>query len=255
MRNAKRADKLVNRSLWLVVLGVILTISAYSFYVIARKLGVPPIIAIGVSTCFDGVTLLAANYSVRYTADGLSGSFPRAVVRIAALLTAYLQTFHAITKDGYSKSWVIWASLPIAAMVVYEIHIRWAKRKALINGNATFPAPLPSFGFITWCLFPRDTLANLRQVVERRRQAVLAHSLAHAQIISDSAQLISVQKDDSAIPQKPKRAIASSAYPSGHRDAPVLHIRLWAKQQGYEIGERGRIRPSIVSAYNSAMAS
>lgn len=259
VNSSRRIDKTVNRSLWLIVLGVILSVSAYSFYVIARKLGVPPLIAIGISTCFDGTALLAANYSVRYTAEGLSGSFPRTVVRITAVLTAYIQTFHAITKDGYGKSWIIWASLPLAAMAVYEIHIRWAKRKALVSAGVPFPVPLPPFGFITWCLYPRSTFHALREVIARRRDAMLTDALTRAAIVSSVYQLDS-EKPDSVnrssakrIPQK--RSIPAHANPSGHRDAPVLHIRQWAKQHGYDIGDRGRLSPYIISEYESAMAS
>lgn len=253
----KNTSAIVDRSLWALVLSVILIIGGYSLYVIARHQGVPPLIALGMSTVFDGTAILAAKYSVRYAEEGLNGSFPRTVVRVFALLTAYIQTFHAITKDGLSKSWILWASLPIAAMLVYEIHIRWAKRGALIAGGSAYATPLPAFGLISWILNPLVTFGAFRQVVESRREAILAKALERPALVTETRQLTSVKRDIANRPPPIRPALRKGPARktvSGHRDAPVLHIREWAKEHGYELGTVGRIPRAIITEYQTAMS-
>jgi hypothetical protein len=158
--------------LWLIILIPILGVSGYSFFTIARYFGVPWYVAIAVSTCFDGVALFAARKSVDYAQEGLSGSFPRSVVRVFAAIGAYLQTFHSRIGHELPGAWVIWASLPIGAVIVYEIHVRWEKRKALARSGSIYPAPLPQFGLMSWVLFPWSTLMELRTIVMARRKAL-----------------------------------------------------------------------------------
>ena len=53
------------RLVWLIVLAPILAVSAYSLFWVARLGCCRPYIAIAVYTCFDGVALLSADYSLR----------------------------------------------------------------------------------------------------------------------------------------------------------------------------------------------
>ena len=250
-RQATVMHKFISRSLWAIILIPILAVSAYSLYVVARYFGVPPIIAIAMSTCFDGVALLCANYSIRYAEQGLNGTVPRMAVRLFALLGAYVQTFHArIGGNSLSGSWILWASLPIAAVVVYEVHIRWAKREALIAANATFTAPRPEFGTLTWVMYPAETWNALRNVIGVRKDAITRHALASPQIV---AAVEPVKRAAVLPPKTPNRsrplhvadatdaANAAKANRSADKRAPVKHVRKWANSHGYDLGDRGRV--------------
>ena len=174
MNRLRRAVSVVISSfLWLVVLVPILGVSAYSLFYIGIWLGAPWYIAIAFSTCFDGVALFAARKSVDYAQAGLSGSFPRFVVRLFAFGAAYLQTLHAQINNEPRKAAILWAALPIGAMLVYEMHIRWERRKALARAGSTYPSPLPSFGLMSWLLFPSPRLTPLRDIPARRAALVI----------------------------------------------------------------------------------
>jgi hypothetical protein len=247
-------SKLASRSLWAIILIPILAVSAYSLYVVARHFGVPPLIAIAMSTCFDGVALLCANYSIRYASLGLSGSVPHAAVWLFALTGAYVQTFHARIGTGeLTGSWVLWASLPIAAVVVYEVHIRWAKREALIAHGATYTTPRPVFGALTWVLYPRGSFRALRDVIAIRLDAITKHALSRPQIIMAVEDVREPKRAKRSEPKRelesPKRGDAAAANRSGDKRAPVIHVRAWAKAHGYDVKDRARLPQDVHAAY------
>lgn len=281
----KRAIKVViGGFLWLVVLVPILGVSAYSLYFIGRYLGAPWYIAIAFSTCFDGVALFAARKSVDYAQAGLSGSFPRIVVRTFALLAAFIQTFHSRITGELPGAWILWASLPIGAMVVYEIHIRWERRKALARAGSIYPSPLPAFGLMTWILFPFSTLNKLRDITKARREALV---LAANVVVADFARAASrtrntrestaepaVQAAEPAqeatagpVPEREaevaepavmeehrERRRTSQADPHGNgRRRPKAHMREWLKANGHaDLGDYGRIPADLQEEYNRA---
>jgi Protein of unknown function (DUF2637) len=270
-------------SLWIVVLVPILGVSAYSFFYVGRHFGVPWYIAAAISTCFDGVALLAADYSVKYAQEGLSGSVPRAVVRLFAVVGAFLQTFHARLGHEPPGGWVLWASLPIGAVLVYEIHLRWARRTALARAGATYPAPLPSFGLMTWLLFPLTTLSKLRLIVERRRAILVAKAEALAAklegenvkvlgstlvggeeyVVLDSDDLASdseagqthtIRTQHARRPSRAKRAGKRNEL--ADRRAKTVAMRAWGKTHGWpNIGDFGRVPGPLEDAYDKAMAA
>jgi hypothetical protein len=273
--------RIIGGFLWLVVLVPILGVSAYSLYFIGRYLGAPPYIAIAFSTCFDGVALFAARKSVDYAQAGLSGSFPKLVVRLFAFIAAFLQTFHAKIGHELPWSWVLWASLPIGAMLVYEMHIRWERRKALARSGSIYPAPLPSFGMMSWVLFPLSTLSKLRDITEARRNAlVTAANIVVADFQREASRVRNTRERpepaaeaseeaapaDVAPPEviaahRARRTAPASRPASGTWEAkrkPDIHIREWARAQpefNGRVGERGRIPADIKEAYNAREAS
>jgi Protein of unknown function (DUF2637) len=270
-------SRIIGGFLWLVVLVPILGVSAYSLFYIGIRLGVPPYIAIAFSTCFDGVALFAARKSVDYAQAGLSGSLPRFVVRLFALLAAFLQTFHAKLDNEPRGAWILWASLPIGAMLVYEMHIRWEKRKALARAGSIYPSPLPSFGLMTWILFPLSTLNQLRTITLARRGAlVTAANVVVADFAREAARTKNTrERIERAEPAAEAEVVAPEVL-AEHRERrtakptrpatgtwearrkPDIHIRDWARSQPEfrdRVGERGRIPADIKEAYNSREAS
>ena len=177
-RIRKVIHSLTSGFLWLFVLAPILGVSGWSFFWIAEHWGAPWFVAIAVSTCFDGAALLMASYSVRYAEEGLSGSGPRTVVRLIVGAGVFIQTFHAHLDHEPPGGIVLWGSLPVISMLVYETHVHWIRRKALSRRGHAYPTPLPSFGAATWILFPWTTLTFLREIVEGRRRALAGRILS-----------------------------------------------------------------------------
>ena len=159
------------RLVWLIVLAPILAVSAYSLFWVARHFGVPPYIAIAVSTCFDGVALLSADYSLKYAQAGMSGSMSRTAVWVFAGIAAFLQTFHARLGNEPYGAWIR-GTTPPGAVVVFEQHIRFERRKSLARAGHVYPAPLPKWGVARWMLFPLSTLNDLRDLTESRSGAL-----------------------------------------------------------------------------------
>jgi Protein of unknown function (DUF2637) len=157
---------------WLIVLGVILAISAYSLYYVARHLGVPKLFAMGMSTAYDGTALIAADKSLQYAQEGRSGAAPRLVMIIFAGLSAWLNSLHSVLGHESPLAIPVWAGLPIAAATVFELHTSQARARAMARLGKKYPSPLPSWGGITWLLFPLNTLDKLRDYVYERTFAL-----------------------------------------------------------------------------------
>lgn len=265
----------ISTSLWMVVLIPILAVSGYSLFFIAKHFGVPWYIAMCFSTCFDGVALLAADYSVKYAQEGLSGGVPKAVVRAFAVCASFLQTFHAKLGNEPTGAWVFWAALPIGAVLVYEIHIRWSKRKALASAGHAFPRPLPSFGLTTWFLFPFSTLSALKDVVRSRREALIkanknkdaapasppivpvVRRVVREKVAETAAPPIvpvaeTVVQDHVVVPQE--EVVRRRAQHGTNKHAPTRHIRQWARDQRIygQIPDRAPLKKSIIADYDRA---
>jgi len=282
MNRLRRAiSAIVGGFLWLVVLVPILGVSAYSLYYIGRYLGAPWYIAIAFSTCFDGVALFAARKSVDYAQAGLSGSFPKFVVRLFAFGAAYLQTLHVRINHEPRAAGLLWASLPIGAMLVYEMHIRWERRKALARAGVAYPSPLPSFGLMAWLLFPLSTLNQLRDITKARRGALV--TVANRVVLDFQAQADKVKNTRERIEAPAASADAESAEvvpeavladhrarrtapaartstarteprpaASGSR-TPKAHMRAWLKDNGHpDLGDYGRIPAEWQEEYHAA---
>src|SRR6201984_252298 len=142
---------------WLAVLCVALSISAYSLYYVARLLGVPRLFAAGFSTAYDGVALIAADKSLQFAQEGKSGAFPRMVMVVFAGLSAVLNSLHAIFGGESPLAIPMWAGLPLAAVAAFEIHTAQARAKANARNGHAYPAPLPKDGGGGWALFPLES--------------------------------------------------------------------------------------------------
>jgi hypothetical protein len=158
--------------IWLAVLAVALSISAYSLYYVARLLGVPKIFAMGFSTAFDGVALIAADKALQFAKEGKSGAFPRLVMISFAGLSAFLNSLHAILGNESPLAIPMWAGLPLAAVAAFEIHTSGERAKASARNGHAYPAPLPKYGGWGWTLFPLKTLSGTRDIVSARGKAI-----------------------------------------------------------------------------------
>jgi len=275
-----------SRFLWLIVLAPILGVSAYSFTWIGIHFSVPVVIAIFISTCFDGAALVAADYSLKYAEKGMSPAKPQTVVRLIALTAAFLQTFHAKLAGEPRGAWVIWAALPLIAVVLYDIHISFERRKALARSGQVYPAPLPKWGAATWVLFPLSTLNAFRDVALARREALKIVALQVASdfrreadkirntreriepAMPEPVELERTGTDDDAVVEPPevlerhRQRHASGGGSRKPRDgswaarhSPERQIKDWARGQAAyrdRVGQRGRTPADIKEAYYQA---
>jgi hypothetical protein len=164
----------------MIVLGVILAISAYSLYYVARHLGVPRIFAIGMSTAFDGTAMILAQQSLKRAEAGMSSAAPKLWMYLFAGLSSWLNSLHAVLGHETLLAVPLWAGLPVGAVVVFDINTSYARRKALVNAGRQYPAPLPKFGFSTWVFFTKESWHGMGKIIERRLEAVIKHALARA---------------------------------------------------------------------------
>lgn len=220
MANSNSGDRWYNKLargsfrgiVWLLVLVVALSISAYSLYYVARILGVPKLFAAGFSTAYDGVALIAADKALQFAKEGKSGSFPRLVMVIFAMLSAFLNSLHAVFGHENPLAIPMWAGLPVAAVAAYEIHTSQERARANARNGHAYPAPVPKYGGWSWALFPLKTLGGLRTIVVSRltavtvthqRLAVVPAPVAHRSVTAGATR--------SATTGQPRNATAGAA--------------------------------------------
>jgi hypothetical protein len=167
-------------------------------------------------------------------------------------------------------------------MLVYEIHIRWEKRKALARAGSVYPSPLPSFGMMTWILFPFSTINQLRDITLARRAALVsAANVVVADFARETSRVRNTRERVAEPVQPVEPAAEADAEVAGpevireHRErrntapsrpaatapaatgahSPVKHIREWAwAQPEYRdrVGRHARIHADIKEAYYAA---
>ena len=272
--------------IWLVVLGVALSISAYSLFFVARTLGVPKLFAAGFSTAYDGVALIAADKSLQFAQEGKSGAFPRFVMVLFAGLSAFLNSLHAIFGHENPLAIPMWAGLPLAAVAAFEIHTSQARTRAHARFGYAYPAPIPKFGGWKWSLFPWATLKDLKGIVGHRGKAIVQANLAITTLPERRTTRQLPPNEDERPAERPaperqaerttqpdgtnEQAVndeqpasqgttaehpAANVYPLGRaRHAPERHIRDWAKDKGYKVAARGALPQWMKEEYANECA-
>jgi Protein of unknown function (DUF2637) len=267
--------KFIRRTGWLVILVGALWVSGWSLYTIARHFGVPWPVAIFASASFDGVAWLAADNALSELKDNAPDTWPRTAVWLFALGSAWVNSWHAILWHEPEVARTFWVVPPLAAVVAYDLHLRKERRKAQARIGKIYPRPLPSWGSLTWLLFPYSTLTALRGLVAGRRTALAG--------VAARLTLAPVQGMRPAIPRESRPAISESevvsekyvsdqseeyvsdqseesdsnvyGFPEGTRYAPMANVRSWAVAHGWPelAGKRGGIPLTAKQAYQEAM--
>ena len=234
-------QKYLARFGWLIILAGTLSISWWSLYFVARHEGAPVPIAVIVSTAFDGVALLSADYALRYARLGLSGIGPRITVYLFAGLSAYINSRHAVIEHDAMFVQILWGVPSVGAILVYEFHVRWERRNALARAGR-IAAPLPTYGIWTWVRYPWRTLSRISAVIEYRSEAITARNIPGR--ISRSGQTPSETLDPNSelIDSSPKLSIVR-----GQVSAEV--IREWANRRGHHVSSRGPIPADLERRY------
>lgn len=236
-------QKFLTRFGWLIILAGTLSISWWSLYFVARHEGAPPLIAGIVSTAFDGVALLSADYALRYARLGLSGIGPRITVYLFAAMSAYINSRHAVIDHQPQFVELLWGVPSIGAILVYEFHVRWERRNALARAGRV-AAPLPTYGIWTWVRYPWKTLKRISAVIDYRSEAITARHMPPP--ISTSRQTLRETSADPTelIDSSPKLSIVNTGV------SPEI-IRQWAKSRGHSINSRGPIPADLERLYYS----
>lgn len=253
-----------NRFGWLLVLGATLTMSNYSLYFVARHFGTPPLFAILAGAIFDGAALLFADYSLKHARAGSSGSGPRLAVLICAGLSAFLNSQHAVILNQIPAARVFWAAPPIIAVLAYEFHIKWERRRALANAGR-IPPDLPAFGKWAWLLFPIKTFRISRTIVKFRLGIVLARHTP------------GIDRGNAPVPVTGSMEITAGNGVSGGtflnsagtfldtsgtlgnvgelNASSMRDARVWARANGYPVNVRGPLPANVLRDYIHAINS
>lgn len=238
---------------WLIILTGALWVSGFSLFWLARHWGVPIPVALFFSASYDGVALLAADYALSAVKDGASDRWPRALVVAFAAASAWLNSQHAVIAGEPSAGRIAWAVPPVAAAVAYDLHTRSERRKALVKAEVSYARPAPHFGPLTWLLFPGSTINVLREIIERRRLALVLReqkaigSLEEPKVAKESA----APRAKASPPRASNVVNIGDAKPRLSR-AKSREIREWWRAQGNQIGDRGTIHRHVLHAYYKA---
>lgn len=238
------------RFAWVPAILASLAISTYSLFWVARMWGLPPLLAAGVSTVFDGAALTFADLALRYArTHGDSGLAPRLAVLILAGLSAYLNSWHAVLSGDPFAARILYATPPVVSIALFELHTRWERRAALRRAGRV-PAALPVFGRWAWVLFPIRTLRALRSVVAFRLETITeASGVLRGTAASEQGTAMERGKRDRSGADGRMETRKTERVTS----ADTRTMRDWGRLQGFSVPERGPLSREIVSAYQSAM--
>lgn len=250
-------EKFLNRFGWLIVMAAALGFSTWSLYFIARHYGAPAPAAVVVSTFFDGAAVLCADYALKYARSGESAFIPQLGVFILAGLSAYLNSQHAILQHQISAARILYAAPPIVAVVIYEFHVRWERRRALRN-SGRIPAAMPVFGRYAWFLFPVKTLRVMRTITAHRLMMIRATNTPMviqngSREFGETPELFPETPSTFALnPGQTDDEAASVALYGLDAGSPAA-IRMWARTVGLPVSRRGPISVEVRTEYLAAM--
>ena len=248
-------ERAFNRFGWLIVMSAALGFSTWSLYYIARHYGAPAPAAVVVSMFFDGAAVLCADYSLKYARTGDSGFIPQLGVFTLAGLSAYLNSQHAQLNHDPSAARILFAAPPIVAVVIYEFHVRWERRRALRN-SGRIPAVMPVFGRYAWFLFPLRTIKVLRSITAGRLAMIHATNTP-GMFIGGSPEY--AEPPSGFTETTPEFALPATMpgnppglYVGSLPGTPAM-VRAWARSVGIQVNPRGPIPIQIQNAYDAAL--
>jgi hypothetical protein len=249
---------------WLCVLSAALAMSDYSLFIVARHFGTPIIFAVLGGVIFDGAAIVFATISFNSVKSGYPGSGAKLGTILCALLSAYINSYHQTLLNQPVIAKLFWSAPPIIAVSVFEAHIRYVKRRTLVNQGRIAP-DLPTFGKWAWILFPVKTLRIARNVVQFRLGIVLARNTP------------GIDRDNAPVPVTGAMEITAGSGVSGQtfgnsfRTLPdgsptfgelgetfpgsMRHARDWARANGYTVNDRGPLSANVLRDYMHAINS
>jgi hypothetical protein len=164
---------LLSRLAYTVVLIVALTISWWSLYVLARHYAVPPWLAVGASTVFDGGALVLGDLSHRYAQSPDSGLASRLGMFALVAGSVYLNAAHAILMHYGTPAKVMFAAPAAVAGLLFELERGWTNRAARRRYGRVAEAlsPVERLAWVPIVGAPFAALGTLRFEVRSRLDA------------------------------------------------------------------------------------
>jgi hypothetical protein len=164
---------LLSRLAYTVVLIVALTISWWSLYALARHYAVPPWLAVGASTVFDGGALVLGDLSHRYAQSPDSGLASRLGMFALVAGSVYLNAEHAILMGYGTPAKVMFAAPAAVAGLLFELERGWTNRAARRRYGRVAEAlsPVERLAWVPVVGAPFAALGTLRFEVRSRLDA------------------------------------------------------------------------------------
>lgn len=163
----------LSRLAYTVVLIVALTISWWSLYALARHYAVPPWLAVGASTVFDGGALVLGDLSHRYAQSPDSGLASRLGMFGLVAGSVYLNAEHAILMHYGTPAKVMFAAPAAVAGLLFELERGWTNRAARRRYGRVAEAltPVERLAWVPVVGAPFAALGTLRFEVRSRLEA------------------------------------------------------------------------------------
>jgi hypothetical protein len=111
-------------------------------------------------------------------------------------------------------------------------------------------------------MFPIRSWFSLREIAAKRRDVIVDSALKSPVL----ARVIDAPKPQPVAPKEPVkeakilkgqaevRRINEQRLRGPNRHSPTRHIRTWAKEHGYKVGDRARLPDKVISDYEAAHA-
>lgn len=210
---------------WLVVLGMSLATSWWSLYAVARHYGVPPILAVGFSSIFDGAALILADLQRRYAETEDSGLVPRLLLTGVVVGSVALNRQHAVLMHYDWPGQIAFAAPAAVAIALFEVEMRWRHRVTL-RKNGRVAEALPALGRWQWTVHLFQSIATVYTVTRARGRAARQREMARieARLSEDLAALNTAAGSGGNSP--------GSAAPTAASEGPVLPLVPAAPESG-----------------------
>ena len=175
---------LLTRWSWVAVLVVALGISWWSLFTLALMVGIPTVLAAGLSVVFDAAALVCARLAHRYSASPDSGAGPRVVMLGLVAGSVYLNWNHAVVSGYGTVAAVMFAAPAVVAVLLFELESGWRSRTAR-RARGRVSEPLPMIGRWGWLFHPVQSVVTVWRVSSARGRAVRNRELARIAQESD----------------------------------------------------------------------
>lgn len=170
---------------WVYRLAAVLTgaaalgVSWWSLYELGVALGIPSVLAGGLSAVFDLAALTCVGLAERYAATPDSGAGPRLALMLMLAGSVYLNVRHAELTLGadWITGAVAYAMPAVIACLLLELHLRFANREQRRALGRVAPS-LPVLGGWAFVMFPIRSVQVLRSHVRVRLDEVANEAVA-----------------------------------------------------------------------------
>jgi hypothetical protein len=198
-----------------------LAMSWWSIYSLGRYLGIPVLLAASLSSVFDLAAIVLVGLSERYAAapHAGSGAGPRLSLLLMLAGSIFLNIRHAQISGAGVTGMVAYAAPAVVAVLLVELHLRYANRETRYALGRVAPA-LPVLGGWAILLYPFRSLGVIRTVVQARLDRIAEEATPSP--LTVNAELVPNPPvvEDQTVPSAPQQKTPEPA-PAWVRRAPA----------------------------------